>query len=195
MSKKRPQILDIEEETDVDFEAEMMRQEELHLLEQEQRKTLIKSVGESNVLTYSPGFFEVLEKYKQLSPWSGTRQERKDKMQMLNRYLVELTGTQVILDLDFLGKEWPMSHLIKYLPNRQEYIIIQQGRISIYKFLLDWGKLLAPTRAILYHRLWATNAFRLAFPDQYNILEVDRRYALHKALPKPTITTDENEAE
>lgn len=194
MSRKIQRVLGIDEETEIDIEAEQRRLEELHRLEQEERKNRIKSVGESNLLTYSSGFFEVLQKYKELSPWIGTRQERKDKMQMLNRYLVELTGMQVTLDLDFLGKEWPASHLIKMLA-RQEFIIIQQGRISIHKFLLDWGKLLYPTRAILYHRLWATNAFRIAFPDQYNVLDIDYKYALHKVPPKRIETTEENEVE
>jgi hypothetical protein len=127
----------------------------------------------------TPEFIEVLEGFKQLHPWQGTRDEIEGKFRMLHEAAKEVFGVNTALVINWRGG---FSGFSFYIRCEDQEAIYLEGKPSVITYLHELAHAMGYDE--LGAHIWSEALFALVWPKLFEKLTRDSHGMLvKKVLP------------
>ena len=124
---------------------------------------------------FRPAALKAVREFAERRPWSGTVEERKRKLRLLNRALAAAYDIPKP-ELAFESIDGSSSRASHYVPSQHRIVMV--GRLSVVTFLHEFAHALGHDERGATR--WSANLFRQCFPRQYARL-VHRGHMLLRA--------------
>jgi len=119
-------------------------------------------------IKYRRDTLEVVKRFRERGPWSGTMEERKTKFRLLHDDLCQIYAIDYLLEFESIRLQAPPGSSGSSSCNRLTRTITIRNKLSVVTYLHEFAHALGKNEYGACE--WSVNLFRQVFPEQFSRL-------------------------